>query len=173
MLVGGGVRLRPLTEQDRDEVAAAMGDPGIWAGHPARDRWKPEVIAAWFADAIDSGGALVIEDAATGEVIGSSRFDPRRAGPGEVEIGWTFLVRSRWGGGTNLAVKRLMVQHALAAVDRVVFLVAGSNARSQAAMTKIGGRRTDRTVADLDDVVVFVVGPPEVAAGPLGVTGDT
>jgi len=35
----------------------------------------------------------------------------------EVEIGWTFLARSHWGGATDREVKRLMLDHALSFVD--------------------------------------------------------
>jgi hypothetical protein len=31
----------------------------------------------------------------------------------EVEIGWTFLASSHWGGATNRGVRRLMLDHAL------------------------------------------------------------
>ena len=45
-----------------------------------------------------SAGALVAIDRIDGTVIGTSRFDHYDAAKGEVEIGWTFLDRSRWGG---------------------------------------------------------------------------
>jgi RimJ/RimL family protein N-acetyltransferase len=48
-----------------------------------------------------SGGALLATDAETERVIGSSRFFGYSEEAGEVEIGWTFLARSRWGAGTT------------------------------------------------------------------------
>ena len=57
----------------------------------------------------------------------------------EIEIGWTFLARSHWGGRANREVKRLMLDHAFTFVDTVVFWVGDQNWRSQGAMTKIGG----------------------------------
>ena len=57
----------------------------------------------------------------------------------EIEIGWTFLARSHWGGRANREVKRLMLDHAFTFVDTVIFWVGHENWRSQGAMTKIGG----------------------------------
>jgi RimJ/RimL family protein N-acetyltransferase len=80
---------------------------------------------------------------ATNRLIGSSRYyghDPERS---EIEIGWTFIVRSHWGGPTNREVKRLMLDHAFKFVDTVIFWVGEKNWRSQGAMTKIGGVKRD------------------------------
>jgi RimJ/RimL family protein N-acetyltransferase len=59
----------------------------------------------------------------------------------EVEIGWTFLARSQWGGMYNGGMKRLMLQHAFRFVNCVVFFVSPQNLRSQRAVEKIGGIR--------------------------------
>jgi RimJ/RimL family protein N-acetyltransferase len=54
----------------------------------------------------------------------------------EVEIGWTFLARSRWGGQYNREMKRLMLEHAFRYVGRVVFLRDPANHRSQRSIEK-------------------------------------
>ena len=82
-------------------------------------------------------------DRSTGRLIGSSRYHGYDAGRSEIEIGWTFLVRSHWGGATNREVKRLMLDHAFSFVDTVIFWVGENNWRSQGAMTKIGGIKRD------------------------------
>ena len=46
-------------------------------------------------------------------IIGSSRFNGYDAEKSEIEIGWTFLARSHWGGRFNGEMKQLMVGHAL------------------------------------------------------------
>ena len=141
-LSGTLLELRPLQAQDYAGLYAAASDPAIWAQHPARDRYKESVFKAFFDEQLASGGALVAIDTHTGEVIGTSRFhgyDPDRS---EVEIGWTFLVRSRWGGAYNGEMKRLMLGHAFRFVDSVVFLVDPGNRRSQRAVEKIGGVRS-------------------------------
>jgi len=148
-LAGELVDARPLRPADLAELHRAAADPLIWEQHPDRDRHRAENFRRFFRDALASGGALTVRDAATGEVIGSSRYhgyDPRRR---EVEIGWTFLTRSRWGGTCNGELKRLMLRHAFGAVDSVVFLVAPGNLRSRRAVERIGaaldGERRDGT----------------------------
>ena len=138
------VALRPLTADDGAALYAVAADPLIWAGHPAHDRWQEPVFRRFFDEALASGGALVAIDPATGAIIGSSRYDHDRAEAGEIEIGWTFLARSRWGGATNAAIKALMIGHALKSVDRVIFLIGETNLRSCRAMEKIGGVLTPR-----------------------------
>lgn len=93
-------------------------------------------------------------DRATGAVIGSSRYhayDPERR---EVEIGWTFLARSHWGGATNRDLKAVMLAHAFASVDTVVFLVHPGNVRSQRAVEKLGAVRAGERVDGTGDVGV-------------------
>lgn len=142
-ITGATVTLSPLREADWDALFAVAADPLIWEVHPAHDRWQEAVFRRFFADALASGGCLVIRDRATGAVIGSSRYDRSRAEPGEVEIGWTFLARSHWGGATNREVKTLMIAHALRWFDAAVFYVGETNIRSRRAMEKIGGQLID------------------------------
>lgn len=138
-LVGETVTLSPLRPDDWQALFAVASDPLIWEVHPAHDRWQEPVFREFFANAMASGGCLVIRDNASGAVIGSSRYDRTRVEPGEVEIGWTFLARRYWGGATNREVKRLMVAHALRWFDAAVFMVGDTNIRSRRAMEKIGG----------------------------------
>ena len=78
---------------------------------------------------MESGGALVAIDLHDGRIIGSSRFNGYDETQGEIEIGWTFLARSHWGGVYNREMKRLMVQHAFRFVKRVIFLIGPENLR--------------------------------------------
>ena len=84
---------------------------------------------------------MIAIDGQTGKVIGSSRFHGYDAGRSEVEIGWTFLSRSHWGGAYSRDMKRLMLRHAFRFVTRVIFLVVPGNVRSQRAVEKIGAVR--------------------------------
>ncbi|MBX9858856.1 MAG: GNAT family N-acetyltransferase [Sphingomonas sp.] len=146
-LTGATVTLSPLREADWDALFAVAADPLIWEVHPAHDRWQEPVFRRFFADAMASGGCLIIRDKASGAVIGSSRYDRTRVEPGEVEIGWTFLARAYWGGTTNREIKTLMIGHALRWFDAAVFYVGASNIRSRKAMEKIGGvLLADRTI---------------------------
>lgn len=141
VLKGERLLLRPLLPEDWDELYAVASDPLIWEVHPARNRYKEEVFREFFREALESGGALAVIDSADGRIIGSSRFHGYDEGRGEIEIGWSFLARSHWGGSYNAEMKRLMLAHAFRFVRSVVFLVGPENWRSQRAMEKIGGVR--------------------------------
>lgn len=138
-LEGEHLGLRPLRPEDFHVLYATASDPLIWEQHPNNDRYKEEVFRGFFQEAMGSGGALIATDAKDGQVIGSSRFHGYDSEKSEIEIGWTFLARSRWGGICNGEMKRLMLRHAFRFVDSVIFLVGPQNVRSQKAMEKIGG----------------------------------
>ena len=146
VLEGELVRLRPLRPADYDELYAVARDPLIWAQHPASDRHEPVVFREFFREALASGGAFLVLDAADGRAIGSTRYHGHDAARREVEIGWTFLARSHWGGRHNAEMKRLMLDHAFRFVDRVVFLVGPGNRRSRRAVEKIGAREAGTRV---------------------------
>jgi RimJ/RimL family protein N-acetyltransferase len=142
-LTGPTVIVRPVSDGDWPELFAAGSDPEIWKVHPIPDRYTEPVFRTYFDDAVASKMAFVFVDRATSGLIGSSRYygyDPERS---EIEIGWTFIVRSHWGGAANREVKRLMLDHAFTFVDTVGFWVGEKNWRSQGAMTKIGGVKRD------------------------------
>ena len=152
---GERLLLRPLHADDWDGLFAVASDPLIWEVHPARDRWQEPVFRAFFAAALARGGALVVIDREGGRIVGSSQYhDYRAEAGGSVEIGWTFLARSLWGGSFNREMKRLMLSHAFAAVERVHFIVGEDNVRSRLAMTKIGG-----VLDDWSDIREMAGGP--------------
>ena len=135
------LEVRPLRADDFDELYAVAADPLLWEQHPNSDRYKPDVFRKFFDEALASGGALVVLDRKNGRIIGSSRFNCYDLVRSEIEIGWTFLARSHWGGLYNGEMKQLMLRHAFRFVNRVVFLVGPQNLRSQRAVERIGGIR--------------------------------
>ena len=145
-LAGALITLRPLVEDDFEELYAVASDPLIWEQHPVHDRWKREVFRGFVDEALANRGAFVVIDNATGRIIGSSRYHGYSAERREVEIGWTFLARAYWGGRYNQEMKRLMIEHAFQHVDRVLFLIGPDNIRSQRAVEKIGAVRTGVTL---------------------------
>ena len=137
-LRGELIELRPLAPDDWDELFAVASDSLIWEQHPERDRYKEDVFRVFFKEALESGGAFVVIDRKTRQIIGSTRFyghDPEKS---EIEIGWTFLARKYWGGRYNREMKELLLDHAFKFVENVVFYVGQQNFRSQKAMEKIG-----------------------------------
>ena len=135
------LELRPLQANDFEPLYAIASDPLIWEQHPSSDRYKRDVFQKFFAEALESGGALIAVDRKDNQVIGSSRFHCYDLVRSEVEIGWTFLARSHWGGVYNGEMKRLMLAHAFKFVDNVIFMIGATNLRSQRAVEKIGGVR--------------------------------
>src|SRR5882724_5888155 len=132
------IELRPLRPDDWDELFAVASDPLIWEQHPENDRYKEDVFKIFFEDALRSGGAFVVVDTKSQQVIGSTRFhgyDPEKS---EIEIGWTFLARKYWGGRYNREMKQLMLAHAFKFVENIVFFVGENNIRSQKATEQIG-----------------------------------
>jgi RimJ/RimL family protein N-acetyltransferase len=138
-LVGELLELRPVRPKDWDELFAAASDPLIWELHPSRDRYKEEIFRQYFQAALDSGGALVAIDRVSGKIVGSSRYHAYDEKQSTVEIGFTFLARSHWGGKYNGEMKRLMLDHAFRFVQNVTFRVGEHNLRSRRAVEKIGG----------------------------------
>ncbi len=134
------VRLRPLEESDSEALYDVAQDPLIWEQHPSK-RYERAVFDEFFREAIASRGALLILDTATGQAIGSSRFNQVAGVESAIEIGWSFLARAYWGGNYNRAVKELMINRAFTSAKDVVFHVDLQNIRSQKAVEKLGGVR--------------------------------
>ncbi len=155
--------LRPLKLRDFEALHAAASDPLIWEQHPDPRRFEREVFRLqFFEPAVASGMAYVVEDNASGQLIGSSRYYELDETKREVAIGFTFLARSHWGGAANREMKQLMLNHAFAAgIDRVWFHVGKHNIRSCKAMEKIGGVRSHEAVKSIlgvdHDYVFYVI----------------
>ncbi|MBT8238104.1 MAG: GNAT family N-acetyltransferase [Croceitalea sp.] len=132
------VKLRPLRKNDFNALFKVAGDPDIWKLHQCPDRYQLDVFKEFFEVALKSKGALVIIDKKTGEIIGSSRYKPSQLDPKAVEIGWSFLAKTYWGGTYNKAFKTLMIDLALIFFEHVIFYVDQNNFRSQRAMEKLG-----------------------------------
>ena len=97
-------------------------------------------------------------DAANGEIIGSTRFYGYDAEKSEIEIGWTFLARSYWGGPYNREMKKLLLRHAFDFVDCVILLVNPQNLRSRRAVEKIGAvERSGRVERNGRESIVYEI----------------
>ncbi len=140
-LRGELIALRPLAPEDWADLFSVASDPLIWEQHPESDRYREDVFRGYFRGALESGGAFVILDARTQQIIGSTRYHGYGPEISEIEIGWTFLARNYWGGRYNRELKQLMLNHAFQFVENVVFYVGENNIRSQKGTERIGGIR--------------------------------
>jgi RimJ/RimL family protein N-acetyltransferase len=139
-LVNERVSVKPLGTTDFAALYAVACDPLIWQQHPNPDRYQRAVFENFFNGALESGGALLVSDTATGQLIGSSRYYDFNEALSTIAIGYTFLSRDHWGGRHNPALKSLMLNHAFRFVARVLFHVGENNVRSRTAMERLGGR---------------------------------
>jgi len=127
----------PLRQYDFEVLYQVASDPLLWEQHPNKDRYRPEVFQNFFTGAMESGGAFLVKDKLTGEIIGSSRYYDWDAQKKVVAIGYTFISRNYWGKGYNMALKKLMLDHAFQYADKVIFHIGAHNIRSQKAISNL------------------------------------
>ena len=132
------VTATPLRETDFEELFRAASDPLIWEQHPNKNRWQRPAFENYFDGAMRSGGAFLVRDTQTNEVIGSSRYSDHYPETNTVSIGYTFFIRSHWGKGYNYALKQLMLDHIFSYVDTVKFYIGAVNKRSQVSIERFG-----------------------------------
>jgi RimJ/RimL family protein N-acetyltransferase len=171
-LEGKHVRLEPLGLYHTEGLAAAAAaDPSLYQWSPVPQgeteaRKYVETALTWR----DAGTAvpfviLLLDD---DTVVGSTRFwnlerwswpqthaSHGRSAPDACEIGYTWLTRSAVRTVANTEAKMLMLTHAFEVwqVFRVCFHTDSRNARSRAALERIGGQfegilRAHRMAAD-------------------------
>jgi N-acetyltransferase len=146
--------LQPLQESDFERLFAVASDPLIWEQHPNKNRYQREPFQNYFEGAMQSKGALLVMDKASGEIAGCSRFYDYSKADKSVFIGYTFIARKFWGKGYNPAMKELMLNYAFQFVDTVLFHIGAANTRSQIAIGRVGATK-------IKEVVVAYHGEPD------------
>ncbi len=136
------VTAKPLQEPDLEKLYQAASDPLIWEQHPNKNRYQRSAFENYFKGAMESGGAFLVTDTKTQEVIGSSRYSDYDAATDTVSIGYTFFVRSHWGTGHNYALKELMLDHIFQFIKTVTFYIGAVNKRSQISIERFGAIKT-------------------------------
>ncbi len=136
------IKAEPLQQMHFDVLYEAASDPKIWEQHPNKNRWQLEAFENYFSGAIKSGGAFLVRDATTNEVIGSSRYSDYDEETNTVSIGYTFFKRSYWGRGFNHALKQLMLDYIFQYVNNVRFYIGAVNKRSQISIERLGAVKT-------------------------------
>ncbi len=144
----GGVRLEPMAEAHRAGLKAACAeDPEIWPIYATS--WDPMHFDATFDRTMQLERWCRFVIFSEGRIAGMSCFinvDPER---GALEIGNTYYVPALRGTGFNRQVKDLMIRRAIiSGFRRIEFRVDSRNARSQAAMARLGAIREGVLRAD-------------------------
>ena len=171
-LQGKHIRLEPLERHHTERLAAAAAaDPSLYQWSPVPQgeteaRKYVDTALAWRDAGTAVPFAIVRVDDNT--VIGSTRFwnmerwswppghaSHGRSVPDVCEIGYTWLTRSAVRTAANTEAKMLMLTHAFEVwhVLCVCFYTDSRNARSRAALERIGGQfegilRAHRMAAD-------------------------
>lgn len=135
------VRLVPLRAEDFDVLYSIASDPLIWEQHPSKTRYQLPVFTNFFSGAMESKGAFILYDVASGEPAGCSRFYDWDDQSKTILIGYTFFARKFWGTGLNKSAKKLMINYAFGFADKVQFHIGAINIRSQKAIEKLGAKK--------------------------------
>jgi RimJ/RimL family protein N-acetyltransferase len=162
------VRLEPMGEAHREGLRAACDAD--------REIWTQLYPFSWAGDEFDATWAKLMDDVVAGRTLGFavmtagvcqglscfSTIDPASA---SLEIGGTYYHPDVRGGAVNPATKRLLLGEAFdSGARRVQFKVDALNARSRAAVLKLGAiqegiLRRDRVTwtGRIRDTVIFSI----------------
>lgn len=171
-LEGRFVVLEPLSlEHVADLTAASAGDEELWRWMPAstpRDENDMAAVVGAALTAQERGERVpwAVRSLADGVVVGCTSFLDIAPPDRRVEIGWTWYGRRWWRTAVNTETKLLLMTRAfdLLGANRVALKTDGANARSQAAIGRLGAQREGtlrqhvvRPDGSLRDTVYFSV----------------
>jgi N-acetyltransferase len=145
-LTGRWVRLEALAETHREGLRAAAADERIW--EHTLTAASGAGFDPWFEDALAERAAgarfpFAVRRLAEGLLVGSTAYLDFSARHRRVEVGSTWYHPSAWRTAVNPECKLLLLAHAFEAVgvNRVALVTDARNARSQAAIAKLGAVR--------------------------------
>ncbi|MFM1960742.1 MAG: hypothetical protein RL588_2259 [Pseudomonadota bacterium] len=150
------VRLEPLAEAHREPLrAACAADPDVWRDLYSLSLDGPHFDAFWDGPrvaALEAGTARHYAVLHQDRCVGLTAFLKIDRANAALEIGLTYYAPDARGGPVNPAAKRLLLGEAFdAGFGRVQFHVDEINARSRAAVLKLGAsfegiQRWDRII---------------------------
>jgi RimJ/RimL family protein N-acetyltransferase len=144
MITGGHVRLERLSMSHLDGLCEIGLTPELWNTTVTTVRSRDE-MRLYIEEAVrnhELGNALpfAIIHLETGRVAGSTRFGNIDRVNRRVEIGWTWVGKEWQKTAVNTETKYLLLRYAFEVLHcvRVEFKTDALNARSRAALTRIG-----------------------------------
>ncbi|HEY5338017.1 MAG TPA: GNAT family protein, partial [Rhizomicrobium sp.] len=142
VLSGKFVTLEPLQERHlADMRVAAAVDPDIWRYIPVDPQKGFAARLPWMMDENAKGTMItfVVRRMSDSAIVGSTSYLAIAPNDARVEIGFTWYIPQAHGGPVNPECKYLLLQNAFAAhYNRVEFKTDSKNARSRAALKKLG-----------------------------------
>jgi len=139
-LAGRFIALEPLERRHHADLVEAAKDPGTWTYIPVDDFARR---LAWMVAENEAGRLMtfVVRQLSDGAVVGSSSYLNIVPDDARVEIGFTWYTAAVRGGAVNPEAKLLLLENAFAAhYNRAEFKTDARNARSRAALLKLGAR---------------------------------
>jgi RimJ/RimL family protein N-acetyltransferase len=143
VLTGRFVALEPLEPRHHEELLAAASDPAIFTYMPIDPKEGFAAKLPWFASEMARGAQVTyaVRSRADDRIVGSSSYLAIAPEHGRVEIGWTWYAAAAQATSVNPEAKYLLLENAFAAhYNRVEFKTDARNARSRAALRKLGAR---------------------------------
>lgn len=140
-LSNGDLKLELLAEHHREPLRkACAADPEIWEIYPFS--YLAEHFDPQFDLMLGQIGKRSYAVTLAGEVVGMTAWIDVGQPGWAIEIGNTYFLPRLRGTDLNRRVKNLMIDHAFACgLERVAFKVDAVNARSRAAVLKLGCRQ--------------------------------
>ena len=146
-LLGTHAVLEPLAPEHLEGVRAAAADGGLWrlwyTSVPA-----PEATQAWFDKALDvrerlGGMTFVVREAASGDIVGSTRYFNVDAPNRRLEIGHTWYAKRAQRTAINTECKLLLLGHAFETLSciAVEFRTHWFNHASRRAIERLGAKQ--------------------------------
>jgi RimJ/RimL family protein N-acetyltransferase len=178
-LVGKHVRLEPLGPQHVDDLLAAAAFPEIWEWTGPSSMATRDDVTAFVDEALADPARLPFAVVMDDRAIGSTSYGDIDLSVGGIEIGWTWYTPAVWSTAVNPECKLLLLGHAFDELGaaRVFLKTDGNNARSQAAIRKVGARydgtlrhhrlRADGSVRDSAYFSILATEWPQVREGLL------
>lgn len=140
-LAGRFVALEPLAEHHYESLIEAARDPEIWRYIPFDVSKGYAARIPDFVREIAKGGQVtfVVRRLSDNAIVGSTSYLAISPEHARVEIGATWYTAEAQGSEVNPEAKYLLLENAFAAnYNRVEFKTDARNARSRAALKKLG-----------------------------------
>jgi RimJ/RimL family protein N-acetyltransferase len=139
-LVGEHVRLDPLSESHIPELHEAAQYADIWTWLPTPMPTTLEETTGQVRQALADPSRLAFAVVVDGRAAGSTSYLDIDLAVDGVEIGSTWYTPRLWATAVNPECKLLLLSHAFDALGarRVTLKTDGLNARSRAAISKLG-----------------------------------
>ena len=142
-LTGRFIALEPLEGRHHAALLTAAGDPETWTYIPVDPGNGFAKRLPWMVAENEAGRFLtfVVRRLGDGAVVGSTAYLNIAPADAKLEIGFTWYMAEVRGSQVNPEAKYLLLKNAFEAnYNRVEFKTDARNARSRAALLKLGAR---------------------------------